>query len=239
MESLPFDINGCQKFVLPCDPANLMKSSKDRRPWKTWCTSLRSGFKGIRRRAQCGGSWVCPNSNCLFRNEMKSPNTVQFVGRKNEKQCFVCETKATFVPCKAIKVWEFTECKTSVTVYHQGNHTCTPVPKRNCAQVEGDLKKAFSKNRTITPSQAASNTLVEALRDESDWQKIDAVAVTLADSKGIEAIKKKSRKDDLGHSFEELAEFKKFCDKRDPFYVYRISDERHHNELSFVFKVAP
>ena len=239
MESLPFDINGCQKFVLPCDSANLMKSSKDGRPWKTWCTSLRSGFKGIRRRAQCGGSWVCPNSNCLFRNEMKSPNTVQFVGRKNEKQCFVCETKATFVPCKAIKVWEFTECKTSVTVYHQGNHTCTPVPKRNCAQVEGDLKKAFSKNRTITPSQAASNTLVEALRDESDWQKIDAVAVTLADSKGIEAIKKKSRKDDLGHSFEALAEFKKFCDERDPFYVYRINDERHNNELSFVFKVAP
>ena len=130
VESLPFDINGCQKFVLPCDVANLMKSSKDGHPWKTWFTSLHSGFKGIRRRAQCGGSWACPNSNCLLSNEMKTPNTMQFVGRNNEKQCFVSETKATFVLCKAIKVWEFTECKTLVIVYHQGNHTCTPVLKR-------------------------------------------------------------------------------------------------------------
>ena len=52
---------------------------------------------------------------------------------------------------------------------------------------------------------------MEALRDESDWQKIDAVAVILDDSKGIEAIKKKLRKDDLGHSFEALAEFKNFA----------------------------
>ena len=31
---------------------------------------------------------------------------MQFAGRKNEKQCFLWETKATFVPCKAIKVWD-------------------------------------------------------------------------------------------------------------------------------------
>ena len=99
-------------------------------------------------------------------------------------------------------------------------------------------QKTFLKNHTITPSQAASHTLVEALRDERDWQKIDAVAVTLDELKGIEAIKEKLRKDDLGHSFEALAEFKKFCDKRDLFYVYRINDERQNNELSFAFKTS-
>lgn len=99
-------------------------------------------------------------------------------------------------------------------------------------------QKTFLKNHTITPSQAASHTLVEALRDERDWQKIDAVAVTLDELKGIEAIKEKSRKDDLGHSFEALVEFKKFCDKRDLFYVYRINDERQNNELSFAFKTS-
>ena len=40
------------------------------------------------------------------------------------------------------------------------------------------------------------------------------------------------------HSFEALAEFKKFCDKRDLFYVYRINDEHHNNELSFAFKTS-
>ena len=51
-------------------------------------------------------------------------------------------------------------------------------------------QKTFLKNHTITPSQAASHTLVEALRDERDWQKIDAVAVTLDELKGIEALRK-------------------------------------------------
>ena len=83
------------------------------------------------------------------------------------------------------------------------------VPSRKSHAHTGP-QKTFLKNHTITPSQAASHTLVEALRDERDWQKIDAVAVTLDELKGIEAIKEKSRKDDLGHSFEALAEFKKF-----------------------------
>ena len=111
------------------------------------------------------------------------------------------------------------------------------VPSRK-SHVHTGPQKTFLKNHTITPSQAASHTLVEALRDERDWQKIDAVAVTLDELKGIEAIKEKLRKDDLGHSFEALAEFKKFCDKRDLFYVYRINDERQNNELSFAFKTS-
>ena len=61
------------------------------------------------------------------------------------------------------------------------------VPSRR-SHVHTGPQKTFLKNHTITPSQAASHTLVEALRDERDWQKIDAVAVTVDEFKGIEAI---------------------------------------------------
>jgi hypothetical protein len=238
VDSLPYDINVNKAFVLTCNPDHLMKSSKDGRPWKTWVTSNRAGFSGIRRRSQCNGSWLCPNEECVFLKEKKTKNNVQFLGAKREKRCFVCESTAEFIPCPAIKVWEFNKDKTKVTVYHQGTHTCPPVSRKVSETVKAELRDTFQKNHTLTPTQAASNKLVEALKEVKDWDEIDNLAKSLADTRGIEAVKKSSRKDNLGHSFEALADFKAQCDKRDPFFIYKINDERHNKEMSFVFKAS-
>ncbi len=43
----------------------------------------------------------------------------------------------------------------------------------------------------------------------------------------------------LGENFEGLVTFKKFCDKKDKFYVYKINDSRGNPDLpSFVFKTS-
>ncbi|CAB4015064.1 Hypothetical predicted protein [Paramuricea clavata] len=103
VKELPFDIDGFYHFQLECDPSNIMKSSKDGRRWKTWCTSKRKEHRGVRRRARCGGSWKCPNEDCLFLRKKGSPNDVQFTNNEIGKKCFICEEEAIFVECKAIK----------------------------------------------------------------------------------------------------------------------------------------
>ncbi|CAB4034729.1 Hypothetical predicted protein [Paramuricea clavata] len=103
VKELPFDIDGFCHFQLECDPSNIMKSSKDGRRWKTWCTSKRKEYRGVKRRARCGGSWKCPNEDCLFLRKKGSPNDVQFTNNEIGKKCFICEEEAIFVECKAIK----------------------------------------------------------------------------------------------------------------------------------------
>lgn len=238
VDSLPFDVDGNRKFVISCDPENAMKSSKDGRPWQTWCTSRRSGHSNVRRRANCIGSWVCANPDCAFLKERKTANKVQFATSGGKKKCFVCENSADFVPCHATKVWEFNEDRTSVTIYHEGRHTCTAIPIKKNENVEKGLESAFKANQGLKPSSAANNALVNAMKEGKAWDEIDNIACTIADPKAIENIKNRSKKSDLGHSFEALAEFKAFCDKRDPFLVYKMNDERHNKEPSFVFKTS-
>ena len=154
---LPFDIDGLHQFKLMSDPAKMMDSSKDGRPWQTWCTSKRSKHRGVRRRARCGGSWRCPNPKCLFLKEKGSCDDVQFTEGQN-KTYFVCEEEATFVRCPAVKIWEFSSDKAEVDIYHFGCHTCRAIPNKRNLQVESRLDEDLQKHSSLKPSEAAANT---------------------------------------------------------------------------------
>lgn len=86
---LPYDINGLRHFWLGCDP-QIMNSSKDGRPWQTWCTSNRSQHRGVRRRAWCEGSWSCPNPRQVQDTKAKVEKSLEQHGH-----CFdaLCEFK--------------------------------------------------------------------------------------------------------------------------------------------------
>lgn len=236
INQLPYDIDGLCKYVLPCESGRLMASSKDGRPWKPWCTSNRSGHKGVRRRTTCKGSWKCNNVRCPFLINGKV-NTVQFISKKGQTLCFVCENEAAKTECNAVKIWEFSEDKKSVTVFHHGLHKCTAVPRKQHKEIENDLKEAFMKNSTLKPSEASGNLLLSAIKDE-DWQEIERVAETVADSQRIGAIKKQTKRNDLGHSFDALTSFKSFCAKRDEFYIYKMNNEELNGEMTYVFKCS-
>ena len=240
VDELPFDVDGLRHYQLKCDPRKIMTSSKDGRPWLTWCTSNRSQHRGVRRRARCGGSWKCENPSCLFLKEKGSSNRVQFTGGK-QKKCFICEEDASHISCPAVKIWEFNVDKTRVDIYHCGAHTCRAVPNKRNLAIEDKLKEDFEKHSSLKPSEAAANTLVSALKKPgSTWGELDQLAEALADSRRVQETKAKAKKslEQHGHSFDALCQFKKFCDERDPYLVYRFNDERQNGDLSYVFKCS-
>jgi len=127
---VPYEIDGLQKYIIKCQKHKMMKVSRDGRPWKTWCTTTRLGFHGVRRRAKCGGSYMCTSESCPFYAEHGAPNRVQF--RKDddgEYVCFSCESAAVHKECPALKTWEYHENLKAAIVYHVGEHTCVCKPR--------------------------------------------------------------------------------------------------------------
>ena len=112
-----------------------------------------------------GGSWKCPNEDCLFLKNKGSPNNVQFTDTDKGKKCFICEEEAIFVNCQAIKIWEFSSDKKFVDMYHSGLHTCHAIPNRRNLEVEQKLKGDFTKHSLLKPSEAIPNTMVCALKE--------------------------------------------------------------------------
>jgi hypothetical protein len=119
-------------------------------------------------------------------------------------------------------------------------HTCHAIPNRRNVHVEQKLKVDFTKHSSLKPSEAVANTLVCALKEGNTWEEIDALAESLADSRRVQDTKAKATKslESHGHSFDALCEFKKFCDERDPYLLYRFNDERQNGNNTFVFKCS-
>jgi hypothetical protein len=121
---VPFDINGLRKYVITCSREDMMQYAKDGRPWKTWVTSSRKGFNGVRRVARCKGSPMCGADDCPFLASERVPNRTQFKMNGACQECFTCGAPAVVVPCYAFKVIEFDETEQVMTVMHNGDHTC-------------------------------------------------------------------------------------------------------------------
>jgi len=120
---LPFNIDGNVVYTLPYNNAKRMKSSLDGRPWKTWVTSSRKGFAGIRRIAHCKGSYKCYNIQCSYRKQYQSTNRTQFEKEEGETVCKCCGLRAVHIDCPATKVWEFPRNSQLVTITHTQEST--------------------------------------------------------------------------------------------------------------------
>ena len=167
----------------------------------------------------------------MFLKNEGSPNNVQFTDTDKEKKCFICKEEAIFVNCQAIKIWEFSSDKKFVHIYHSGLHTYRAIPNRRNLEVEQKLKVDFTQHSLLKPSEAIANTMVCALNEDNSWEEIDLLAKSLADSRRMQDTKAKAKKslEHHGYSFDTLCEFKKFCDDRDPYLLYRFNDERQND----------
>ncbi len=117
-----------------------MKSSLDGRPWKTWVTSSRKGLAGIRRRANCKGSYKCYNINCSYRKQYKGINRTQF----EKEVCKCCGVRAIHIDCPAVKAWEFPRNSNHVTVIHIHG---VAMPRPNSSKLEA----MFTENPDLHP----------------------------------------------------------------------------------------
>ena len=103
VQELPYDTDGKCVYTLPFNP------------WKSWTTSNREHFGGMRRKTCCFGSFKCVNQNCTFRRYYQKEHCLQF--NPSDKTCSVCGKSALYIPCDAVKIWEFNINENMVTTF--------------------------------------------------------------------------------------------------------------------------
>uniref|UniRef100_A0A7M5VFQ3 Uncharacterized protein n=1 Tax=Clytia hemisphaerica TaxID=252671 RepID=A0A7M5VFQ3_9CNID len=146
IDKLPYNIDGDCIYQLPFDAKKRMKSSTDGRPWDEWVTSNSVKHNGRRRRANCLGSPVCLNDECTFLKFYNKRNRIQFTKsnkRAMDAKCKVCGLVAVVIQCPAVKIWEFDEIQSKVTIKHTGKHTCEAI---NVSEVPEAVYTRFAAN---------------------------------------------------------------------------------------------
>ena len=99
-------------------------------------TSSREGFFGERCIGTCKGSFQCCNKKYPFikTSHCHQPNRVSWRnvrGVHHVKVCALCDHVAECLNCGAKKLIEYDYSTQVATVYHLGQHKCTPLlPKR-------------------------------------------------------------------------------------------------------------
>ena len=113
-------------------------------------TSKRKGFRGQRRIGKCQGNYECSNPRCPIFVSTGVKNKHQFKKVGGEKFCFSCEDLCFRKPCHAIKLIEYSAHNNLLTVYHDGNHSCSP--KVNSSMNDAFLEEAIKEtNGNVGP----------------------------------------------------------------------------------------
>ena len=235
-DSLPLDINGLRIYEINCSEKDMMKVSKDGRPWGKWKTSSRKGLIGTRRVARCKGSFICTNNDCPYQEQYGCKNRTQFERRGLDSFCFVCGTLAKDVDCPAVKIWEYGKKSHAVKIFHKGEHTCVV---KKVKITRDTIKKEIEANPSIKPSKLVNEKLVKLISsDNFEWGEIREVAEKFVDLKQIHNARQdlKREMNPQGENFEALGMFKIKCDETDKFLVYKVNNRALNNKPSFVFK---
>lgn len=240
VDKLPEDINGLRKFIINCNNANddMMKITKDGRPWKTWVTSSRKGFHGIRRVARCGGNFTCTSPSCPYLAEHGKPNRLHFNRKADGRFCFTCAAPAQHVLCPAIKVWERDNTLQQIAVYHRGDHTCC-IRRRYCLSDKNTLLKAIRENPSLPPGKLVNSEMVNMMTsDDFKWDDIMTVADSFADLKHVQYLRQltKHQENPCGENFEALGLLKSKCYEKDEYLIYKINNRSLNGSPSYVFK---
>ena len=79
VNSIPKDIDGFKKYIITIIDLTWKDDTSNSHYFKLR-TSSKRGFSGVRKVAECKGSWVCPNSNCGFlkTSKNKQPNYIKW-----------------------------------------------------------------------------------------------------------------------------------------------------------------
>ena len=236
VNQLPYDIDGLCRYVIFCPKEDMMRSSKDGRPWKTWVQSSRKGFFGIRRVARCKGSPTCNVADCPFLRNGSGPNRTQFKRLDGTVVCYTCGSPATPVLCNTSKVLEYDKSQQCLTVMHMGIHTCR-AKQPKC--IRDLLKQVVLQNPRVKAGKLVDDQMVKMMTNEQfDWNEIESIARAFSDVKRVHNVRAdiQNQQNPVGQNFEALGLFKSKCDERDRFLVYRINSRQLNGQPSYVFK---
>ena len=239
--SLPYEIDGDQVFNLKYNAKSPASTLADGRPWNAYYNSKRSGFTGIRRRTTCKGSQRCPNKMCWFIKKYGEENRVNFEKKNGTSVCHSCHAEAQDVPCPAVKVWEVSEDKTEVTVYHHGKHTCVIVNKSVPDRMADEAAKAFQVSRQLKPQRYFNDKIISAIETAPSGDDVYEIANAFVNNSTLNNIKAKARAeiDSAGHNFDAVGKYKESVSQKlqDPYLIYKVNNKAlDSTRPSYVFK---
>ena len=237
VEEIPANVDGWCKFKIACELKDMMKVSKDGRPWRIWYTSSRKDFSGVRRITRCKGSPICKSSSCPYKEQFGYPNRLQFKKQSNILVCFTCMEEAEHTPCTGLKMWEYDNTAKTATIFHDGLHTCVAKPK--LGNQKKTILQAIRSNPNVKPSRLVNNEIVNMMsNDNFEWKTVETIAENFADVQMIQNVRNQFRRDQnpMGENFDALAVFKKKCDEKDEFLIYSVNNRALNGKPSFVFK---
>ena len=170
-QELPYDIDDKCVYTLPFDPIYRIRSTKDGRSWNSWTTPTRKHFGGMRRKACCGGSFKCVKRDCTFSRYYQKKNCLQL--NPSDKTCSICRKSGLYVPCDAVKIWEFNDNENMVTVFHNGIYNCVA---RQLFEISEEVKKKVSSGGT-TITKSTEDAIIDWLKEQNPcWNDMDRIA---------------------------------------------------------------
>ena len=113
-----------------------------------------------------------------------------------------------------MKVWEVSEDKKWVTVYHHNHHTCKPVKKNVSKEVREEATTAFQKSRQLKPQRYINDRIITPVEQGVSNEEVRQIAESLVDKATVSNIKANAREemDSSGHSFHAVGKYReKLC----------------------------
>ena len=204
-------------------------------------TSSCEGFFGERRIGTCKGSFQCCNKECPFikTSHCHQPNRVSWRNVRSVhhvKVCAICDHIAERLNCSAKKLFEYDYSTQVATVYHLGQHKCTPPLRKRVILVQhpqiqlGQILRGSAKEvglRQIV-SLIDAGDMDAAEKEDEVW--LDRWRV----KRQLESMDPQQGMDH--NSFDAMGIVKQKTDKKDPFYIYRIGNRNLGGGTDYVFK---
>ena len=237
---IPDDINGTCVYKIKVKQHMWHAVSSDKRHFRM-LTSSREGFFGERRIGTCKGSFQCCNKECPFikTSHCHQPNRVSWRnvrGVHHMKVCAICDHVAEHLNCHAKKLIEYDYSTQVATVYHLGQHKCTPLlPKRVIPTQHPQIQLG----QTLRGSaKEVGLRQIVSLIDAGDMDAAEKEAEVWLDRRRVKR-QLESMDPQQGmdyNSFDAVGIVKQKTDKKDPFYIYRIGNRNLGGGTDYVFK---
>ena len=240
---VPYNINGMHNYEIPVEQNDWHKLQEDGRWFLMRSSTMRKSNK-VRKIGKCLGSFVCQNDACPKFTSGKGRNTYAFsrIGL-NLNECKTCGAVAERIFCGAVKLTLFNPDTNKLDVSYAGTHNCTLKRKASYTIIASPVKRSIlkpilQKNPKATAKQISEEAAEKFLRLGRPDMAKESVKLSqdrrlVAEMKG-EVLKMVSKED--ANSFTAVANLRKDMKLVDPYYIYKLNDGNHNDEISFVFK---
>ena len=241
VQTVPFDINGTDRFEISCAAHEWPTKVKDGQFWQTSCSKNKI-LKGFRHVSKCRGSLCCTNEKCPRKLADKPLNTKAFNRLAGHFTCKICGYFVDRKWCGAKRALEYDYLHQILTVWHQGQHNCTLASKNETFEEKQQKKNILREIVNKNPRAPRAKLIDQGSQyymERGEFNNAQKFVSSCTDRKILNEIRKEALNDIMSHDMHSLSAvgiIKKKSDTFDKYHIYRINDRALNSRPSFVFK---